>query len=205
MLKSIIQSFKKKSSRIVKSLRKLTVSKVIDAMVERIGYAAVPVRLQKAKRPREVTLDLVGYRQIDSFSCGGVAAAMAVKFLRPQMSFERIYAAVNPIQETGAGYVRVTRALRSLSVRVSWRKNLTFVTICDAIDAERPVLLCIETGRQKNDPDHWVVVYGYGRRPDLLFIAGIGIPFIARNRMLRREFRRLWSLPGEGLVCSKGK
>lgn len=149
---------------------------------------------------QRTTLDLAGYRQIDSFSCGGVAAAMAVKFLRPQMSFERIYAAVSPTQD-GAETVRVTRALRSLGIRVSWRKNLTFDDICNAIDAEYPVLVWIKTNDVKTE--HWVVLYGYGRRPDLMFIAGRGIHFVARNRMRRREFRRLWASSGEGLVCSK--
>lgn len=202
-LKRTLQSIMKKLSRIVDPLRGFTVSKVLDAVVERTGYAAVPVRLQKAKRPREVTLNLAGYRQIDSFSCGGVAAAMAVKFLRPQMSFERIYAAVSPTQGHGAGSTRVTRALRSLGVRVSWRKNLSFDDICGAIDAEGPVLLCIQTN--DSETDHWVVAYGYGRRPDLLFIAGRRIPFLTGHRVVRREFRRLWSPPGEGLVCSKAR
>ena len=188
--------------RIVQSIRN-KISRAIDAVVQRTGYVAVRVPLQKAKRPREVTLDLTGYRQIDSYSCGGVAAAMAVKFLRPRMSFERIYDAVNPIQETGAGYVRVTRALRSLGVRVSWRKNLSFDDICSAIDAGSPVLVCIQTNDAETD--HWVVAYGYGRRPDLLFIAGRGVHFLARNRVRRREFRRLWCPPGEGLVCSKAR
>lgn len=179
--------------------------KVVGDLPNRIsdltGYAAVAVPLQRAKRPREVTLDLTGYRQIDSFSCGGVAAAMAVKFLRPQMNFERIYAAVSPTQRHGAGNDRVARALRTLAVRVSWRKNLTFDDICHAIDEKRPVLVCIKTGDAETD--HWVVLYGYGRRPDLLFVAGRGIPLLTGNRIGRREFRRLWSPPGEGLVCSK--
>ena len=201
-MKRIVQSIRKKSSGILNSLR-LAVSNVRDAVVDLTGYAAVRVRLQKAKKPGEVTLDLTGYRQIDSFSCGGVAAAMAVKFMRPRTSFERIYAAVNPTQEDGAAPVPVVRALRSLGVRVSWRKNLTFDDMCDAIDEGSPVLVCITTADK--DTDHWVVAYGYGRRPDLLFIAGRGIPLITGNRMRRGEFRRLWSPPGEGLVCSKAR
>jgi hypothetical protein len=173
----------------------------VDKISELNGYAAVRVPLQKAKRPREVTLALPGYRQIDSFSCGGIAAAMVGKFLRPRMSFQRIYAAVDPVRGSGAGFDRVTRALRSLGVGVSWRKNLTFDDICDAVDSESPVLVCTKT--TDPDTDHWVVIYGYRRRPDLLFIAGMGIPFLARNRMLRRKFRELWFTPGVGLVCSK--
>lgn len=167
------------------------------------GYAAVAVPLQKAKRQSEVTLDLTGYRQIDSFSCGGVAAAMAAKFLRLRMSFERIYTAVNPSRRTGSGTGRVARALRSLGVRVSSRKTLGFDDLCAAIDKGSPVLVCIKTCDV--DTDHWVVLYGYGRRPDLLFVAGYGLPFLSENRIGRREFRGLWIPPGAGLVCSKAR
>jgi len=57
----------------------------------------------------------------------------------------------------------------------------------------------VKTGRE--DTDHWVVIYGYGRRPNLVFVAGQGIHFIARQRKAWQDFRRQWSPPGEGIVC----
>ena len=64
--------------------------------------------------------------------------------------------------------------MRSLGIGVDRRTKLTFDDICDAIDAGRPVLVCVTT----SDPDmsHWVVIYGYGRRPKLVFVAGQGLP-----------------------------
>lgn len=178
-----------------------------DAVVDRIsdftGYAAVRVPLQKASRDGEVTLDLTGYRQVNTYACGAIASAMVVKFLRPQMSFERIHAAVDPTQATGAGAMRVVRALRSLGISVSRKDNLTFDSICAAIDAGHPVMACVKT----DDPDteHWVVIYGYGRQPKLLFVAGQGWPLIHKQRVAWAEFRRQWASPGEGLVCSKAR
>jgi hypothetical protein len=170
-----------------------------DAVSDLTGYAAVRVPLQKASRPGEVTLDFTGYRQINTYGCGAVASAMVVKFLRPSVSFERIHAAVDPCQEIGAGTLRVMRALRSLRIGAAWRSDLTFDAICDAIDADRPVLVCVTT----SDPDmsHWVAIYGYGRRPKLLFVAGQGLHFIARQRVKWRDFRHQWCLPGEGMLC----
>ena len=128
---------------------------------------------------------------------------MVVKFLRPQVSFERIHAAVDPTQKSGAGTLRVMRALRSLRVGVSRKTHLTFDDVCNAIDASRPVLVCVKT----DDPrtQHWVVIYGYGRRPNLVFVAGQGLPFIGRQRVAWLQFRRQWSPPGGGLVCWKAK
>jgi hypothetical protein len=165
------------------------------------GYAAIRLPLQRASGPNEVTLDLPGYQQLDNYSCGAVAAAMVVKFLRPQVSFERIYAAVSPHQEYGTATSRAIRALSLLGIRGSRKQSLTFDDICAAIDAGRPVMVCVTTNEKGTD--HWVVIYGYGRRPNLVFVAGQGWPFVVRHRMKWREFRRRWSPAGEGLVCWK--
>lgn len=175
--------------------------RIADAVSEFTGYAAVRVPLQKASRPGEVTLEFTGYRQVNTYACGAVASAMVVKFLRPQVSFERIHAAVDPTEESGAGTLRVTRALRSLRIGVSRKANLMFDDIITAIEAGCPVLVCVKTG----DPDthHWVVIYGYGRRPNIVFVAGQGLPFIGKQRVTWLQFRRQWATPGEGLVCWK--
>jgi hypothetical protein len=175
--------------------------RLADAVSDLTNYAAVRVPLQKANRPGEVTLDLTGYRQVNTYACGAVASAMVVRFLRPLMSFERIHSAVDPTLESGAGTMRVTRALRSLGVGVSRKTDLTFDDICNAIDAGRPVMVCVKT--KDKATDHWVVVYGYGRRPNTLFVAGQGWHFVARQRVKWADFRRQWRPPGEGIVCWK--
>jgi hypothetical protein len=165
------------------------------------GYAAIRLPLQRASGPNEVTLDVPGYQQLDDYSCGAVAAATVVKFLRPAFSFERIYATVNPHREYGTATSRAIRAPSSLGIRVSRKQSLSFDDICAAIEAGRPILVCVTTNEKGTD--HWVVIYGYGRRPNLVFVAGQGWPFVVRHRMEWREFRRRWSPAGEGLVCWK--
>ncbi len=176
-------------------------SAVWNHLSDLTGYAAIRLPLQRACHPGEVTLDLPGYQQLDNYSCGAVAAAMVVKFLKPAMSFERIYAAVSPHREYGTATSRVIRALSSLGIRGSRKQSLSFDDICTAIDAGRPVMLCVTTNEKGTD--HWVVIYGYGRRPNLVFVAGQGWPFVVRHRMPWREFRHRWSPAGEGLVCGK--
>ena len=172
---------------------------MIDHISDLTGYAAVRVPLQKASRPGEVTLAFTGYRQVNSYACGAVAAAMVVKYLRPQVSFERIHAAVDPTQTSGAGTLRVMRALRSLRIGVSRKTKLTFDDVGAAIEAGRPVLACVKT--DEPDTHHWVVIYGYGRRPNIVFVAGQGLPFIGKQRVTWQQFRRQWAPAGEGLVC----
>jgi len=182
---------------------KAHLGRLLDALSDLTGYAAVRVPLQKASRPGEVTLDFTGYRQVNTYGCGAIASAMVVKFLRPSVSFERIRAAVDPTQKSGAGTMRVIRALRSLGIGVNRHTKLTFADICTAIDAGSPVLTCVTT----SDPytNHWVVLYGYGRRPNLVFVAGRGLHFMPVQRMKWPDFRKQWTPPGEGVVCWKAK
>jgi hypothetical protein len=184
-------------------LLKQQAGRLADAVSDFTNYAAVRVPLQKASRPGEVTLDLTGYRQVNTYACGAVASAMVVKYLRPQVSFERIHAAVDPTQQSGAGTMRVMRAMRSLRVGVSRKTHLTFDDVCHAIDDGRPVMVSVKTTDTRTD--HWVVIYGYGRRPNLLFVAGQGLHFIARQRVKWPDFRSKWSPPGEGIVCWNAK
>lgn len=53
------------------------------------------------------------------------------------------------------------------------------------------------------DSRHWVVVYGYRRIPDQVYLANNGLPFFTRNRVPWSVFRKLWEPKGNGLVCSK--
>ena len=128
---------------------------------------------------------------------------MAVKYLRPRMSFERIYAAVSPSRRSGAGSGRVARALRSLGVRVETRTDLAFDAICAAIDDGSPVLVCFHAHVIQIPITGSSSISVTARRPDSLFVVGRGIPFISRNRIARRRFEHLWSPAGAGLVCAK--
>jgi hypothetical protein len=177
--------------------------RVVDAVSDLTRYAAVRVPLQKANRSGEVTIDLTGYKQVNTYACGAIASAMVVTFLRPKMRFERIHAAVDPTETDGAGTMRVIRAMRSLGVTVSRKTRLTFDDICAAIDAGPPVMVWVKT--KDRAIDHWVVIYGYGRKPNLVFVAGQKWRLLHKQRVAWADFRRQWASPGEGLVCWKAK
>ncbi len=174
-----------------------------DRITDWTGYAAAKIPLERGKQPHEVTLDLPGYMQINSYCCGAVTVAMVVKYFWPQTSFGRIYASVNPSPECGAGRTSVARALRSCGVHVSRRHRLSFEQLCSAINQNRPVLAAIHNPGA--EADHWVVVYGYGHRPDRVFIACNGLPWFRSNCVARREFERIWTPRGNGIICSKNR
>ena len=50
---------------------------------------------------------------------------------------------------------------------------------------------------------HWVAVYGYSVRPDRVFLAINGRPWDSPYRITRRHFERIWTPPGNGLICWK--
>jgi len=176
------------------------VGQVGDRVTDLTGLVAVPVPIEQAQGPREVTLDLPGYIQTSSYSCGAMAAMVVHRF-RPRMGFDRIYDAVDPSPKFGAKPLQVVQALRSCGLRVSHRKKLSFARLCRAINRGRPIVVLIHN--HGSEDDHWVVVYGYGRRPDRLFIAVNGVPWFNRNRIARSRFERIWKPPGNGLVCWK--
>lgn len=177
-------------------------TKTIDALSDWTDFVATRVPLRRASRAEEVTLDLPGYCQLDSFGCGAIAGVMALKHFQPRASFSAFYARVSPLPTNGTATYRLVRALRQSGLRVAERHALTFVDLCAAIDAGRPVLVVVHN--PGSDSAHWVVVYGYGRNPSQVFLATNGLPWLS-NRMPLRKFTRIWAPPGNGLVCAKVK
>ncbi len=175
----------------------------IDVVSDWTDCVATRVPLRRASGPDEVTLDLPGYCQLDSFGCGAIAGVMALKHFKPRASFSAFYARVSPRPENGTETYRLVRALRQSGLRVSERHEMSFADLSAAIDAGKPVIVLIHNSG--DDDSHWVVVYGYGSKPNRVFLATNGFPFVARNVFPLREFARLWYPHGNGLVCAKAK
>ena len=94
-----------------------------DQLTTWTGIAAIRIPLERASNRGEVTLDLPGYAQTNSYSCGAITAAMIVHYFRPRISFARIYNAVSPSPDDGASTGQVLRGLRSCGLRVSQRQE----------------------------------------------------------------------------------
>ncbi len=175
-----------------------------DTVAEVTGIRAVPDILKHPRGANVETLKIPAYCQTQSFSCGFVAGLMVLRYFRPGACAEAFFASVNADPETGTSAGMLTRALRKHGVSVSVRADLTFAAIVAAIDRGRPLALIVNTSSP--DYSHWVVAYGYGRRPSRVYVAGNGLPLLARKVYTWREFRGYhWRTPGQGLVCYRGK
>ncbi len=174
-------------------------SKVTDRFSNAIGYAAVREFVGSPHRRGDVVLDLAGYCQIDSFSCGPVAAAMVAKSFNPNLQFEDIYAAVNPNEETGTSTKRLVDALREFNIGVDQRYNLRFEQLCRIVRNGYPIVLTIQN--PCSDCLHWVVAFGTNLQRREIFLLTNGLPVLNRKRFRREEFKRLWQPTGFGIIC----
>ena len=172
-----------------------------DKITDWTGLAALRVPLERASGSRAKTLAIPGYAQTNSYGCGAVAAVMVVRHFHPETPFGTVYDAVAPLPEIGAGPGQVALAMRLCGLRVTARRRLQFGDLCQFINAGSPVLVVIRNPGA--DSRHWVVVYGYRRMPDQVYVANNGLPFFTRNRVSRSAFQKLWEPKGNGLVCGR--
>ena len=151
-----------------------------------------------------VTLDVKGYRQTDSFSCGFVAGLMALHTFYPKRSIDRFYKLVSPDRDWGTSTTRLLRALRSSGVAVTNQRNLNFDSLYDTVQAGYPLITTVKNGTA--DDEHWIMIYGVGKSPKRVFIAGNSIPvfgYLTRDHEMRWvDFKKIWAPNGFGLVCS---
>jgi hypothetical protein len=173
-------------------------TKLVDAVSWRTGLAAVRARLPAGTGDGEVTIDVPGYRQVNSYACGAIAGLMVLRTFKPDASVRAFIARVAPDPEDGTPATRITRALEHHGIAVRRRYDLDFDKIARAIDAGHPII----TLRNTSDPDssHWIVVYGVARRPRRLFVGGNGL--LSNPPIPWGTFRRQWSQQGYGLVCA---
>jgi hypothetical protein len=171
----------------------------IDALSAATGIVVVHTKIPYADGEDEVTLDVPGYRQTDSFGCGFAAGLMVLHAFKPRASLDRFYTSVAPNQDEGATPARIIRALRARGISARPRYDLGFAQIKRAIDAGKPIITLVKT--PKANTEHWVVVYGYGLRPDRVFVAGHGVR--SGNGPRRwAKYRRESARVAYGLVCS---
>lgn len=172
----------------------------LDEFSAKTGICVISDPLRHLSSSDVVTLNIPGYRQTNSFCCGFVAGLMVLHTFRPSASIDAFYRKVRPTSEYGASTRKVVNALRKSGVGVSIRTNLTFRSIRETLDQGYPIIACVHA----NEPDvqHWVVIYGYGLKPNRIFIAGNGKFFFNKREHLWSEYSKgMAPAKGFGLVC----
>lgn len=146
----------------------------------------------------ETILEIPGYRQTKSYTCGFVAGLMILHTFRPTASITNFYHAVSPLQKEGTTTAKLVSALRLFKIGVKTRRNMTFDEIAEAIEDGTPIATTIEKGKD----EHWIVIYGYGVGPSRLFIAGnnfAGLPM--GTDILWSDYKKLIPSNPDWLIC----
>jgi ABC-type bacteriocin/lantibiotic exporter with double-glycine peptidase domain len=92
----------------------------------------------------------------------------------------------------GTGQSSIVRVLRSEGVRANIRYDADFECIASSIDAGKVLVGYLD------DEEHWLVIYGYGRDPQRVFVA---------DPEPEKACTQLWAgygerLQGFAIVCS---
>ena len=147
----------------------------------------------------ETKLAVPFYCQMDWYSCGAIAAWAVVETFHPKANFNRFYRDCDPDPTEGTSETKIVRALRKHGVGVGIRRDLDFDSIAEVIENGFPIIAGV--GHEFSDGDHWVVIYGYSRRPKRVFLSNIVRPGCSHEEYSWREFRSEWSPRGHGLIC----
>lgn len=170
----------------------------VDNLSDRTGNRAWSERLPHPDRPACHTLNIPGYRQLQSYTCGFAVTANVIAYFKPETDLEELYEDLNSRHRTGTYPFQLLKSLRCRGIKVLRRTTLDWETICAQLAKGWPVISTIRTRLGL----HWVVVYGYDRERKTIFICGLGtLPELNRKEITFSNFVRRWEPCGNGLVC----
>lgn len=141
--------------------------------------------------PTVKTLSIPGYYQARQYTCGYASTLMVLHYFRRFVDGRSLYDRLGT-DHTGTSQSAIVRQLREFGIAANLRYDFDLGVLRRAIDANKLVI------GYHHRLEHWVVLYGYGRDPDRVFVAD---PL----QYMRHE--HAWSyygpkLRGFGIVCS---
>lgn len=142
-----------------------------------------------------MTVPIPGYRQAKSYSCGFASTLMVARHFGVEMAATELYELVGT-DFWGTSQTSIVRALRAVGLRANTRYDVDLQRISLAVDRGKVLIGYL------GDAEHWLVIYGYGRSPDRVFVAD--------PRPTHSECEKRWEeygsrLGGFGIVCSSGQ
>ena len=141
--------------------------------------------------PDVVVRPLAGYYQVREYTCGFASTLMVLHAFHRRAHPQDVYQRLGT-DHTGTRQTAIVRTLRHHGVGVNLRYDLGLDDLCQAIDDRKLVIA------YHHNLEHWVVVYGYGRNPERIFVAD---PYWGTRS------EHLWTHYGEklngfGMICS---
>jgi hypothetical protein len=147
--------------------------------------------LRPTADPRVTTLPVPGFRQARDYTCGFAATLMVLRYFGADIPGVELFRRLGT-DKGGTRQNAIVRELRAAELRANVRYDVNFTRICREIDRNKLVIGYL------HDDEHWLVIYGYGRDPDRVFVA---------DPHPSRECEHAWQpygerLSGFGIVCS---
>ena len=114
-------------------------------------------------------LPMQGWCQMDSYSCGLVAAFMMLCYFLPdKFPFKGLGRRCAVCPEEGTASDEISGALRSYGLRCRITRSLTKRSVDAAIAAGSPILVGVEGDLLGFEDDHWMVIHGTNKGEVLL-------------------------------------
>ncbi len=111
-----------------------------------------------------MTLPVPGYKQTRNYCCGFAATLMVLKHYQRSLDGEALFAALGTARD-GTGQSAIVRVLRSQGVRANLRYDMSFDRMASSLCDGKVLIGYLE------DEEHWLVIYGFGRSPQRVFVA----------------------------------
>jgi ABC-type bacteriocin/lantibiotic exporter with double-glycine peptidase domain len=137
------------------------------------------------------------YRQLKSYTCGFVAAAMIVHTFNKKKSISTIWKEVTPDLDWGVQTHQLVRGLRKLNIGVSLKYGLNFSQVEKEIENGFPIITTVK----RRGMGHWVVIYGVNRTSKEILIAANGLAYVSKHRYTWKEFKSMEFRDREFLIC----
>jgi hypothetical protein len=127
-------------------------------------HFALPFRTLHPGDERVRTVGLAGFRQVRNYSCGYASALMVARHFGRTIGGQQLFERLGTGRD-GTRQAAIIRELRRLDIRAGVRYDADFDDYARAIDGGKLIIGYL------HDVDHWLVIYGYGRAPNRMFVA----------------------------------
>lgn len=111
-----------------------------------------------------MTLPVPGYRQARNYCCGFAATLMVLRHFERGLCGQELFEALGTARD-GTGQGAIVRVLRSQGLRANLRYDMNFERIATSLQSGKVLIGYLD------DEEHWLVIYGYGRSPERVYVA----------------------------------
>ncbi len=118
-------------------------------------HQLVPYQVALCADAMGKTLEVSGFRQVRSYTCGYAVTATVLDYFGEYIPAAQLFRRLGTGRD-GTRQNAIVRELRSQGIRASVRYDVGFDRVCHEVDRDKLIISYLA------DAEHWVVVYGYG-------------------------------------------